>query len=155
MFSKTVIVSIATLATSVSALGSAKVVNNCDFDAFVRSIGVRDSPMKVVKPQTVFSESYITGDQDPKAMKLAAAAPPGRTIKVTTSPDVTGAELDFGYAIDGKVWYSLASVNGNPYDGKDVHLSSSDPTCLGADLGGVTRVCKQDADTILTLCASS
>lgn len=158
MFSKIAIITAAIgLSNSVAALGYARVVNNCDFDAYVRSVGKQEGPIRRVQPKQMVAELYHYGDED--LVKLAALEQrPGRTYKVARTEAVGGAELDFGYAIqDGgaRVFYSLSSVNGNPYDGLNVEISSSDSSCPSIGLNQGSRDCSSDADTILTLCATS
>lgn len=157
MFSKiAVITAVIGLCNSVAALGYARVVNNCDFDAFVRSVGKQDGPVRRVQPKQMVAELYHYGDED--LVKLAALEQrPGRTYKVASTEAVGGAELDFGYAIqDGgaRVFYSLSSVNGNPYEGLNVGISSSDSSCPFNGLNQGSKDCSSDADTILTLCAT-
>lgn len=158
MFSKiAIITAVIGLSNSVAALGYARVVNNCDFDAYVRSVGKQEGPVRRVQPKQMVAELYHYGDED--LVKLAALEQrPGRTYKVSRTETVGGAELDFGYAIqDGgaRVFYSLSSVNGNPYDGLNVEISSSDSGCPSIGLNGGSKDCSSDADTILTLCATS
>ena len=159
MFSKIAIVTaVLGLSNSVAALGHARVVNNCDFDAYVRSVGKQEGPVRKLQPKQMVTEFYHYGDED--LVKLASLDQrPGRTLKVAREEAVGGAELDFGYAIqDGgaRVFYSLSAVNGNPFEGLNVQISSSDSSCPSIGLGQEgTKDCSSDADTILTLCATS
>lgn len=158
MFSKIVFITAAIgLSNSVAALGYARVVNNCEFEAYVRSVGKSEGPVRRLQPKQMVAELYHYGDED--LIKLASLDQrPGRTYKVARTETVGGSELDFGYAIqDGgaRVFYSLSSVNGNPYDGMNVEISSSDSSCPSIGLGQGTKDCSSDADTILTVCATS
>jgi hypothetical protein len=150
--------SLATLAlaaaSSVSAVGKAKVVNNCDFDVSTWSVGSSIAgPYRLGAHGGFYSEQFV---RDPVTG--------GKALKVTIANDglYTGAaQTNFAYSLDNdKIWYDLSDVFGDPFAGKKLVVSSS-ATCpsivwpAGTSPGGSqVKVCGSDQDVTLTLCAA-
>jgi hypothetical protein len=145
---------LALAAPLVSAVGQARVVNNCDFEATVWSVG-----SAVSEPNTLdaaggeYSETFrrdpVTG---------------GVSLKVTVEPDglYTGApQLNYAYSLDpGQIWYDLSSVFGDAFGGHRLVVGSAKETCPeivwedGTNPGGSqVKDCTSDEDVTLTLCA--
>ncbi|KAJ9134534.1 hypothetical protein NKR19_g8633 [Coniochaeta hoffmannii] len=141
-------------ATAVSAVGKARVVNNCDTDVSVWSVGSNiDGPWRLAAHGGTFSEDYV---RDPRTG--------GKALKITIPADGlwTGApQTNFAYSLDGdKIWYDLSDVFGDPFAGKKLVVSSA-ATCpsivwpSGTNPGGSqVKVCGSDQDVVLTLCAA-
>jgi hypothetical protein len=152
------VLSIATLAlaaaTTVTAVGKARVVNNCDVDVSVWSVGsVIDGPWRLSAHGGYYAESFV---RDPQTG--------GKSLKITIPADglYTGAaQTNFAYSLDGaNIWYDLSDVFGDPFAGKNLVVSSA-ATCpsivwpAGTSPGGSqTKACGSDQDVVFTLCAA-
>lgn len=142
------------LATSVSAVGQAQVVNNCNMDVSLWSVGGSIAgPWRLAANGGTYSEELVT---DPTSG--------GKALKITIPTDglYTGApQTDFAYNLEGaQVWYDLSDVFGDPFAGDKLVVSSgaSCPSIVwpaGTNPGGdQTQVCGSDNNVVLTLCAS-
>ncbi|KAK1771911.1 hypothetical protein QBC33DRAFT_525164 [Phialemonium atrogriseum] len=144
-----------TLATTATALGQAKVVNNCDFAVSVWSVGSAvSSPHRLSAHGGSYGETF---SRDPQTG--------GRALKVTVPADGlwTGApQADFAYNLDGaQVWYDLSDVFGDPFAGHKVVVASADASCPAIVWGNGTppagsqvKVCTADQSVTFTLCAA-
>lgn len=142
------------LATSVSAVGKANVVNNCDIDVSVWSVGGSVAgPWRLAAHGGSYAEQFV---KDPTTG--------GKSLKVTVPQDglYTGApQTNFAYSLDGdRIWYDLSDVFGDPFPGRKLVVSSA-ATCpsivwpAGTSPGGSqTKVCGSDQDVVFTLCAA-
>ena len=139
----------------VSAVGKARVVNNCAFPATAWSVDSKiNGPFtlsaKGGKYEETFHRDSVTG---------------GIAIKVTRDANglYTGApQLNFAYSLDGsQVWYDLSSVFGDAFPGSKLVEKSANNACpsiVWADgtppKGSQVKVCAADKDVTLTLCSS-
>lgn len=141
-------------ANSVSAVGKAKIVNNCDFGVTAWSVGSNiDGPYALGAHGGFYAEQFV---KDPQTG--------GKALKVTIPADglYTGApQTNFAYSLDGaNIWYDLSDVFGDAFAGKKLVVSSaaSCPSIVwptGTSPGGSqTKVCGSDNDVVLTLCAA-
>lgn len=84
---------------------------------------------------------------------------PGIAIKITKVEGgiSTGAATQIlGYSLDGaRVWYSLDAVDGEPFAGHEVTVSSQGGGSIvwpeGKDIGDVTRDNASEEDVVLTV----
>ncbi|KAJ4154833.1 hypothetical protein LMH87_000108 [Akanthomyces muscarius] len=146
------ILALAGLATA--APGKAKVVNNCNFEVTLWSVGGDISaPHTLAARGGQYSEQYT---RDPKTG--------GRALKITRERDglYTGkAQTNFAYTLDpGQLWYDLSDVFGDPFARNRVQVVSSNSQCqsiVWADgrppAGSQVKTCTRESDTTLTLCA--
>ena len=151
---------------AVQALGTAAVVNMCNFPAYVWSVADVASMMVVLPNQTI-------GYQEPYRNKVDGS---GVSIKITPNytpgggiggPNVTQFEYTLE-AATGQVWYDLSEVNGNAFQGIPVLLQPSDTTCQNVTCASsdskcleaynnpydnfATHVCGAEADLFFMLC---
>jgi Bys1 family protein len=138
----------------VSAVGRARVVNNCDTEVTLWSVGSAVSnPVTLTSKGGKYSEEF---KKDPKTG--------GKAIKVTRARDglYTGApQTNFAYNLDGaKIWYDLSSVFGDAFKGKKLVVKSAEATCPSIvwstgtpPSGSQVKVCTSAKDVTLTLCA--
>lgn len=154
----TSILSLTTLAlaaaTSVQAVGTARVVNNCDVDVSVWSVGSAiDGPWRLAAHGGSYAEGFV---KDPTTG--------GKALKITIPADglYSGApQTNFAYSLDGgNIWYDLSDVFGDPFAGRKLVVSSA-ATCpsivwpAGTSPGGSqTKVCGSDQDVVFTICAA-
>ncbi|OIW25566.1 hypothetical protein CONLIGDRAFT_635389 [Coniochaeta ligniaria NRRL 30616] len=142
------------LATSVSAVGKAQVINNCDVDISVWSVGSAvDGPWRLSANGGSYAEQFV---KDPTTG--------GKALKITIPADglYTGApQTNFAYSLDNdKIWYDLSDVFGDPFPGQKLVVSSaaSCPSIVwpaGTSPGGSqTKVCGSDQDVTFTLCSA-
>lgn len=155
MFSKLSIIALATsLATGVTAIGSARVVNNCPFEVTVWSVGSTASdPTTLAASGGKYSEQFVV---DKKSG--------GRTLKITRDADglYTGKpQTNYAYNLDNsRVWYDLNDVFGDAFDGHKVILSPDNGYCPSvvwdkgvSPEGSQIRNCDADSNVTLSLCA--
>lgn len=138
----------------VSAVGRARVVNNCDTEVTLWSVGASVSnPVTLTAKGGKYSEEF---KKDPKTG--------GKSIKITRARDglYTGApQTNFAYNLDGaKIWYDLSSVFGDTFKGKKLQVKSAEATCPSIvwangtpPSGSQVKVCTSAKDVTLTLCA--
>jgi hypothetical protein len=137
-----------------SALGRAKVVNNCPFAVSTWSVG-RDvsGPYRLTAGGGFYAETY---SKDPVTG--------GRVFKVTIPPDGlwTGApQTNFAWNLDNdKIWYDLSDVFGDPFRGQKLVVSSAEATCPSIvwangtpPAGSQVKVCTSEKDVTFTICA--
>jgi len=142
---------------SVAFAGNANVVNNCPSDIYLWSVGDVSSPMFHVSAGANWTEPYQTRQSG------------GISIKISpTTSDVT--IVQFEYTLDSHLWYDLSNVNGNPFQGSDLLLSSEGSLCqdIACPAGQpnckmaytvfnddyATHACNGDVDLTLTFCAA-
>jgi len=163
------ITSLATLAaavSSVSALGSAIINNNCDFDVYLWPVDAQRNPgaATVISPKGSWSEVYHTPSSG------------GVSLKLGSSNDMTYI-TQFEYTVEAYlgsnfVWYDGSNVNcvgpECPFYTNGIDLKTSISSCPTRDCP-INQVCSgfytlynddvnslscdQSADTIMTLCS--
>jgi hypothetical protein len=154
MMFKTAISLLALTAPLVSAVGKARVVNNCDFEATLWSVDSQTHGPNTLSAhggsyeETLHSDS-VTG---------------GIAIKVTRDRDglYTGdAQLNYAYSLSGaRVFYDLSAVFGDTFPGEKLVVKSADGACPQIvwengtpPSGSQVKDCTSDKDVTLTLCA--
>ncbi|CAI4213889.1 unnamed protein product [Parascedosporium putredinis] len=151
----TTLAAVVSSATAVAAVGSAHVVNQCDEDVSVWSVGGEVAgPWRLKANGGSYSEEFsrdaVTG---------------GRSLKVTIPEDGlwTGApQTNFAYNLDGsQVWYDLSDVFGDAFEGHKLTVSSDNGGCAPIvwedgtpPAGSQVKVCTSDDDLVFTLCAA-
>ncbi|KAK4099598.1 hypothetical protein N658DRAFT_487603 [Parathielavia hyrcaniae] len=155
MLAKISILTLAAAAPLASALGKARVVNNCDETVHLWSVGSQVAGPYALSPQgsgyyaEEFRKDPVTG---------------GMALKVTRAADglYTGApQTVFAYNLDGdKIWYDLSDVFGDPFVGHKLVVASVEQACPSIiwptgvpPAGSQVKVCTSDQDVIFTLCA--
>ncbi|KAL4864516.1 hypothetical protein BDV12DRAFT_176063 [Aspergillus spectabilis] len=152
-FSNLATLSIAALAPLASAIGNAKVHNNCLATVYLWSVGGSVSQVHTIKPGETFSEQF---HRDPTSG--------GISLKITRQPDglYNGSpQLNFAYTLDPtQVWYDLSTVFGTAFRGRVLSVSSDNedcPTICWPDgvqpAGSQVKTCEPTSDKTLTLCA--
>ncbi|KAK4122196.1 hypothetical protein N657DRAFT_575886 [Parathielavia appendiculata] len=155
MLAKRSILALATVAPLASALGKARVVNNCDETVHVWSVGSQvEGPYGLSPKVGYYAEEFrkdpVTG---------------GKALKVTRNADglYTGApQTVFAYNLDGdKIWYDLSDVFGDAFVGKKLVVASAEQTCPSIiwptgvpPAGSQVKVCTANQDVVFTLCAN-
>lgn len=143
----------AALAQLTSAVGNARVKNNCPFAVTAWSVGSDISDPHTLSTGKSYGEPF---SRDPKTG--------GRAIKVTIDPDGlwTGKpQTIYAYNLDGNtVWYDLSDVFGDAFKGHKLKVASADPACPSIvwedgvpPAGSQVKNCGSGADVTLTLCA--
>ncbi|KAH8723476.1 hypothetical protein GQ44DRAFT_804009 [Phaeosphaeriaceae sp. PMI808] len=106
------------LATSVSAVGNAIVLNNSTSTIYAWVVGGSIGPRETIVSGGLYLEPLR---RDPKTGGIA--------IKITKGPNglLNGEPQQvFAYNIDGEqVWYDLSSVFGSPFIGSRVEVTST------------------------------
>jgi len=149
------------LASTVLSVGTAHVVNNCDFDVYYASVAQNTFPLMAKLPAGGFSEVY----------SLPGV---GVSIKLAKSAAENPTQFEFTWA-DGKINYDISNINGNPFEEYGTSLvpsmagDSGYPSCQAVSCpAGVspctaaynqpddtkTMVCDQASDLVMTLCTS-
>ncbi|RMZ83084.1 hypothetical protein DV738_g1282, partial [Chaetothyriales sp. CBS 135597] len=114
------------LAPSAWAVGSAKVINNCDFDVYYASVsqGVSAEPALI---QGSYSEKYSLHNN-------------GVSIKLALEPNLGGEVSQFEFTwYDGNTAYDLSNIDGYPFAEwgitiePSVSADSDYPTCVPVD----------------------
>ena len=147
-------------ASTVSAVGSATVVNNCGSAVYYASVGGSSNPgMQQLKGS--YSQSYSQQGV-------------GVSIKLSNEDSTSGpiSQFEFTWA-NGKISYDLSNINGYPFSAGGMEVVPSmqndpnNPTCVpvtcpaGDSVCSAaynqpddtrTMVCSEDANLILTLC---
>ncbi|KAK4137738.1 hypothetical protein BT67DRAFT_431955 [Trichocladium antarcticum] len=148
------ILALALAAPLVSALGMARVVNNCSDSVHVWSVGAEvTGPYQLGKNGGFYGEEFVKD-----------AVTGGRALKVTRHADglYTGAaQTIFAYNLDhASVWYDLSDVFGDAFAGKKVVVASAEATCPSIvwptgvpPAGSQVKVCTASKNVVLTLCA--
>ncbi|KAK4097129.1 hypothetical protein N658DRAFT_500805 [Parathielavia hyrcaniae] len=145
---------VAATAPLASALGLARVVNNCTEKYYIWSVNSEmEGPFWLNPNGGSYGEEFL---KDPVTG--------GTALKIAGSDDglFTGApQTIFAYNPDGdRVWYDLSDVFGNQFAGKKLVVESEEESCgkivwpSGVPPGGSqVKVCRKDRDVVLTLCA--
>lgn len=145
---------LALLAPLASAVGKARVVNECQFEVTLWSV---DS--KISGPHTLDADG---GSYSETFHRDATTG--GIAIKITQDPDglFTGApQLNFAYSLDGsRIFYDLSSVFGDAFAGHKLIEESADEDCPIIEwedgtppAGSQVKDCTAQQDVTLTLCA--
>ncbi|KAL2018133.1 hypothetical protein VTK56DRAFT_1209 [Thermocarpiscus australiensis] len=154
MLSKLAVVALAAAAPLASALGNARVVNNCPDTVHVWSVGSQVAgPFALSANGGSYAEAF---QKDPVTG--------GKALKVTKAADglYTGApQTIFAYNLDGdSIWYDLSDVFGDAFAGSKLVASSAEATCPSIiwptgvpPAGSQVKVCTSGQDVTLTLCA--
>lgn len=154
MFNKLNILAVgAALANLASAIGNARVLNNCPFAVTAWSVGSDISGPYNLGTGGSYSEPFTL---DPKTG--------GKAIKITVDPDglYTGKpQTIFAYSLqDNTVWYDLSDTFGDAFSGYRLVEASSDGSCPSIDwsngippAGSQVKNCGAGADVTLTLCS--
>jgi hypothetical protein len=100
---------------------SVTVTNHCDSPAYVWSVG------DTTGTYTTLDSSNPTWSQ-PYYNKTGGGGP---SIKIKQNNDIWDGgpvtQLEYKYA--GTLWYDLSYINGIAFDGQDISMSTSDPSC--------------------------
>ncbi|KAJ6095670.1 Antigenic thaumatin-like protein [Penicillium sp. IBT 16267x] len=137
-------------ASAIPRLGHAVVKNHCPFPVYIWSVGSAIRPAVTTVPNARYVETFR---HDPKSGSIA--------IKITTVRDGlwTSAPLTiFAYNLsgDGKVWYDLSDIFGDPFMGYPVTLKPAEPAISWENgqspAGSSIRVHGAFDDLVLTLC---
>jgi Blastomyces yeast-phase-specific protein len=138
-----------------AAIGSARIVNNCDCPVTVWSVGGSIAgPWTLAASGGSYSEPFV---KDPVSG--------GKALKVTKDPNGLyngDPETIFAYNLDGgNVWYDLSDVFGDAFAGQKLVEASADSSCpaiewdTGVSPGGSqVKVCEAESDVTLTLCCA-
>ncbi|EXJ85977.1 hypothetical protein A1O1_06346 [Capronia coronata CBS 617.96] len=149
-------------APAVMAIGSATVVNNCDFPIYYASVG----------------QSYTADMQEIKGNYTEKYSQEGVGISIKLAPVASTSgpvsQFEFTWA-NGKIAYDLSNIDGYPFSAGGMEIvpskqgDSSNPTCVPVDCPAGeavctaaynhpddtrTMVCDQDSDLVLTMCPS-
>jgi hypothetical protein len=140
----------------VAATGSARVVNNCDCDVTLWSVGSGISQPYTLAPHGgTYSERFV---RDPQTG--------GKALKITLAPDGLysgAAQTVFAYTLDpDRIWYDLSDVFGDAFAGHKLVEASAEPSCPSIvwpngtpPAGSQVKTCgSTDKDVTLTLCAA-
>ncbi|KND89150.1 hypothetical protein TOPH_06113 [Tolypocladium ophioglossoides CBS 100239] len=142
----------ATLASRASAVGNARVVNNCSFNVTAWSVGSDVSAPQTLSTGGSYGEPFAL---DPKTG--------GRALKITIDQDglyTSKPQTVFAYSLqDNKVWYDLSDVFGDAFSGHTLVEASSDGNCPSIvwrngipPAGSQVKTCGAGANVTLTLC---
>ncbi|KAI5207025.1 hypothetical protein E4T39_02056 [Aureobasidium subglaciale] len=129
---------------STALAGTAGIKNNCGQDIFltITHSDQSHSQMSIAANGGYFSEQ-INGQ--------------GNSYGLTKNSDYYSAntpKLIWGASdSDGTIYYSLNTVNGNPFDGQSISLSGNQPGCATiTSPDGSTKACTDKADFYLQVC---
>ncbi|KPI35169.1 uncharacterized protein AB675_10156 [Cyphellophora attinorum] len=148
---------------SASAASNAIVINQCGAPIYVASVKNNNNAQPWALPA---GQRYT----EPLLVKSS-----GVSIKVQASPGGKVAQFEFTLASDGKVYYDISNIDGNPFAAHGVSLvpsvksSVANPTCVAVDCPpGArcdaaynlpddvrTKVCPGMTDLVFTLCTKS
>ncbi|KAJ5991309.1 hypothetical protein N7522_011516 [Penicillium canescens] len=132
--------------------GHAVVNNHCNFPIYLWSVGTTARQERTLLPNDVYSELF-------REEKNTG----GIAIKISTDVDglyTSAPQMVFAYNLSnltqGKVWYDLSDVFGDPFEGYPVSLSPAEPRISWPDgvpsAGSQVRVTSADTDLVLSLC---
>ncbi|RDW92851.1 putative BYS1 domain protein [Aspergillus mulundensis] len=141
------------LAPLASAVGNAKVHNNCAAPFYIWSVGSSVSAVHKINPGETFSEQFHRD-----------ATTGGIALKITRQSNglYNGSpQLNFAYTLDpSQVWYDLSTIFGTDFQGQVLTVTSENdacPTICWPDgtqpAGSQTKTCEPASDQTLTLCA--
>lgn len=144
---------------TVSALGTAIVHNQCDFDVYLWSVSDTAGSMQTLSANGgEYSEAYQNN-------------PDGGGISIKVGRDTTGFNItQYEYTLQsGSLWYDLSLINGYPFVEFGVSIIPSDTTCSSVicpaglelcaaaymvpDDNFATAECTSSADTVMLLCS--
>ncbi|KAL4805034.1 hypothetical protein BDV18DRAFT_141791 [Aspergillus unguis] len=137
----------------VSAVGNAKVHNNCPDPVYVWSVGGSVSEAHKVESGSTYSEQFY---RDPSSG--------GVSLKVARTANGLydgSPQLNYAYTLDPtQVWYDLSTVFGSAFEGEVLSVTSSNEGCPSIcwpegtqPAGSQVKTCEPTADETLTLCA--
>ncbi|KAL2757274.1 hypothetical protein ACRALDRAFT_1060676 [Sodiomyces alcalophilus JCM 7366] len=154
MMLKSLVAALAITTPLASAVGNARVVNSCDFEVTLWSVGSDiDGPFHLEAGgdsyTEVFTKDPVTG---------------GKALKVTRDRDglYTGdPQTIFAYSLDGdNIWYDLSNTFGNAFPGKKLVVESANDDCDAIvwndgtpPAGSQVKVCTASDDVTFTICA--
>ncbi|KAL4782763.1 hypothetical protein BJX76DRAFT_358580 [Aspergillus varians] len=152
-FTNLAVLSITALAPLASAVGNARVQNNCPDPVYLWSVGGAVSDVHTINPGDTFSEQF---HRDPTSG--------GISLKISPKPDGLydgSPQLIFAYTLDpSQVWYDLSTVFGSSFEGDVLTVTSNNedcPTVCWPDgtqpAGSQVKTCEPTSDKTLTLCA--
>ncbi|KAJ5776534.1 uncharacterized protein N7511_001545 [Penicillium nucicola] len=132
--------------------GHAIVSNNCNVPIYLWSVGTAAQPEKTVLPNDTYSEMF-----------REERSTGGIAIKISTDVDglyTSAPQMIFAYNLSnvaqGKVWYDLSDVFGDPFEGYPVSLTPAEPQINWTNgvppAGSQVRVTDIDTDLVLSLC---
>ncbi|RCI12971.1 hypothetical protein L249_0482 [Ophiocordyceps polyrhachis-furcata BCC 54312] len=148
------IVLLGALSSVASAIGNARIVNNCPFPVTITPVGNgQEFPSQTLARGSSYGEPFTTDSRST-----------GRDLKVTVSPGTpaNSPHTVFGYTLAGStIWYNLSdNGGGHPFQGHRLLQASGNPTCPRNDWpdgvqpsGNQVRNCDANSDVTLTLCA--
>lgn len=136
-----------------SGVGKARVINKCDFDVTVWSVGGDIDGPYTLDSNDGYSETFV---KDPVSG--------GKALKVTRDPDglYTGdAQTIFAYNLDGdNIWYDLSNTFGDAFSGEKLVVKSANAQCPAIvwkdgtpPAGSQVKVCTASNNVTLYLCA--
>lgn len=152
----TVVASLALFGASVSALGSAHVVNKCSYDVYSCIVPASGGGQQQKDLTLAPGESW---DQEWTSLTNGA----GWSIKFSHDEGSFGSNIlqyEYTYQNDGTIWYDLSCVDGNPWDG-NWEITSSTDDCnpkqqayrFATDDAYGMQSCNADASITVTLCS--
>ncbi|KAH0359677.1 hypothetical protein KCU65_g9822, partial [Aureobasidium melanogenum] len=130
--------------TSTALAGSAGIKNNCNQDIFLTTTGPnqKSSQMKIAANGGYFS-TPINGQGNSYGLSKNKDYYSGNTPKL-----IWGASDS-----NSVTYYSLNTVNGNPFNGQKISLSGNQPGCATiTSPDGSTKACTDKADFYLQVC---
>lgn len=152
---------LAATAAQVSALGSAIVHNQCDFDVYLWAVGDLSGSMETIAANGgAWSQQYQNNPDGG-----------GMSIKLGSDPKCDNI-TQFEYTLDGaSLWYDLSNINGYPFASRGVTVVPTDSTCRGVACPAGQTLCAQaynvptdnfataecgsDADSVVVLCSDA
>ncbi|KAL6863334.1 hypothetical protein ACO1O0_003583 [Amphichorda felina] len=154
MMFKTALALLAAATPLVSAAGYARVVNQCDFDVSLWSVG-----SNIDGPHTVKADGGLYGEKFRKDPVTGGIA-----LKITREADglYTGEpQLIYSYSLDGsRIWYDLSTVFGDAFEGHKLVEASRNTACPAIvwkngtpPSGSQVKDCNSGDHVTLTLCA--
>ncbi|ROT37108.1 hypothetical protein SODALDRAFT_188305 [Sodiomyces alkalinus F11] len=154
MLFKSLIAALAIATPLVTATGNATVINECDFEVTLWSVGSQiNGPHQLEAEGGSYSEKFVVD-----------ALTGGKALKVTRNRDglYTGEpQTIYAYSLDGdNVWYDLSNVFGDAFAGNKLVVQSANEDCGAivwedgtAPAGSQVKVCTASEDVTFTLCA--
>jgi hypothetical protein len=136
------------LTSSAMAVGSATVINNCDFPVYYASVA-----QNVHAGMQLLSGSYSE-----------AYSKPGVGVSIKLSPSQSGpvSQFEFTWA-DSSIYYDLSNIDGSPFANAGMSLvpsvgsDSAHPTCQAVTCAAGEAVCSaaynQPDDVRTTVCS--
>lgn len=147
------LLTVASLTTSVLAIGRAIVTNQCNSPIYLWSVGSSISPVTILPKDSSYGEVFTS---DPKSGGIA--------LKITSVPDglftPNASQQIFAYNIDDTdVWYDMSSIFGDGFSGSTLKIQPSDEACDiinwydgTTPKGNQVRNCQRETNLELTFC---